>query len=222
MKGKREQIYQLLLEILLVCALPVMALLGYWACRYSYYGTVDYSIRNILVKDTAWKHILVFLLAVAAVWGLDRMLARTKRVQQEKICLGVLMLTVVAAFILGILYILKNPYFPEGDQIGVAAFAAYAREGNYVMLGPGGYVGMYQQQKGLGALYEILFTFFGNFNYTSAKIVHVIWWLFAILAGYGFLKLNTDRAVFRILYCAMLLGCMPFLLYLPYISMETS
>ena len=118
---------------------------------------------------------------------------------------------------LGILYILKNPYFPEGDQIGVAAFAAYAREGNYVMLGPGGYVGMYQQQKGLGALYEILFTFFGNFNYTSAKIAHVIWWLFAILAGYGFLKLNTDRAVFRILYCAMLLGCMPFLLYLPYI-----
>jgi len=217
MKGKREQIYQLLLGILLVCALPVMALLGYWACRYSYYGTVDYSIRNILVKDTAWKHILVFLLAVAAVWGLDRMLARTKRMQQEKICLGVLILTVVAAFILGILYILKNPYFPEGDQIGVAAFAAYAREGNYVMLGPGGYVGMYQQQKGLGALYEILFTFFGNFNYTSAKIAHVIWWLFAILAGYGFLKLNTDRAVFRILYCSMLLGCMPFLLYLPYI-----
>lgn len=217
MKGKREQIYQLLLGILLVCALPVMALLGYWACRYSYYGTEDYSIRNILVKDTAWKHILVFLLAVAVVWGLDRMLERTKRVQQEKICLGVLILTVVAAFILGILYILKNPYFPEGDQIGVAAFAAYAREGNYVMLGPGGYVGMYQQQKGLGALYEILFTFFGNFNYTSAKIAHVIWWLFAILAGYGFLKLNTDRAVFRILYCAMLLGCMPFLLYLPYI-----
>ena len=217
MKGKREQIYQLLLGILLVCALPVMALLGYWACRYSYYGTVDYSIRNILVKDTAWKHILVFLLAVAVVWGMDRMLTRTKRMQQEKICLGVLILTVVAAFILGILYILKNPYFPEGDQIGVAAFAAYAREGNYVMLGPGGYVGMYQQQKGLGALYESLFTFFGNFNYTSAKIAHVIWWLFAILAGYGFLKLNTDRAVFRILYCAMLLGCMPFLLYLPYI-----
>ena len=81
----------------------------------------------------------------------------------------------------------------------------------------GGYVGMYQQQKGLGVLYEILFTFFGNFNYTSAKIAHVLWWLLAILAGYGFLKLNTDRAVFRILYCALLLGCMPFLLYLPYI-----
>ena len=101
MEGKKEQIYQLLLGILLVCALPVMALLGYWACCYSYYGTADYSIRNILVKDTAWKHILVFLLAVAVVWGLDRMLTRTYRVQQEKICRGALILTGIAAFILG-------------------------------------------------------------------------------------------------------------------------
>ena len=61
------------------------------------------------------------------------------------------------------------------------------------MLEPGGYVGMYQQQKGLGILYEILFALFGNFNYTPAKILHVIWWVLAILAGYGFLKLNTDR-----------------------------
>ncbi len=217
MKGKTEQIYHLLLGILLLCTLPIMALLAYWACRYSYYGTVNYSIRNILVKDTAWKHIVMFLLAVAVVWGLDRLLVRTSRAVQEKICLGVLTLTCVAAFVLGIVYVWKNPYFPEGDQLGVAAFAAYAREGNYIMLEPGGYVGMYQQQKGLGALYEILFTFFGNFNYMSAKNVHVIWWVFAIAAGYGFLKLNTERSVFRILYCAMLLGCMPFLLYLPYI-----
>ena len=106
MEGKKEQIYQLLLGILLVCALPIMALLGYWACRYSYYGTVTYSIRNILVKDIAWKHILVFLLAAVVTWGLDRMLTRTYRVQQEKICRGVLILTGIAAFILGILYIL--------------------------------------------------------------------------------------------------------------------
>lgn len=39
----------------------------------------------------------------------------------------------------------------------------------------------------------------------------------AILAGYGFLKLNTDRAIFRVVYCFMMSGCIPFLLYLPYI-----
>ena len=121
------------------------------------------------------------------------------------------------AFILGCVYVLKNPYYPEGDQINATAFAAYCREGNFIMLEPGGYVGMYQQQKGLGILYEILFALFGNFNYTPAKILHVIWWVLAILAGYGFLKLNTDRAIFRIVYCIMMLGCIPFLLYLPYI-----
>lgn len=85
------------------------------------------------------------------------------------------------------------------------------------MLSIGGYVGMYQQQKGLAILYEILFTLFGDFNYRPAKILHVVWWILTILAGYGFLKLNTDRPVFRILYCVMMLGCLPLLFYLPYI-----
>lgn len=61
------------------------------------------------------------------------------------------------------------------------------------MLSIGGYVGMYQQQKGLAILYEILFTLFGDFNYRPAKILHVVWWILTILAGYGFLKLNTGQ-----------------------------
>ena len=35
--------------------------------------------------------------------------------------------------------------------------------------------------------------------------------------GLGFLKLNTDRLVFRMLYCVMMLGCFSLLFYLPYI-----
>ena len=85
------------------------------------------------------------------------------------------------------------------------------------MLEPGGYVGMYQQQKGLGILYEILFALFGNFNYTPAKILHVIWWVLAILAGYGFLKLSTDRAIFRIVYCIMMTSHIPFAVFTVYL-----
>lgn len=137
--------------------------------------------------------------------------------QQEKICLCTLIVTSVIAFILGVFYVCKNPYYPVGDQINTTAFAAYCRDGNFIMLSNGGYVGMYQQQKGLGILYEILFTLFGDFNYRPAKILHVVWWILTILAGYGFLKLNTDRPVFRMLYCVMMLGCFPLLFYLPYI-----
>lgn len=127
-----------------------------------------------------------------------------------KICIYTLLATSVTAFLLGSIYVLNNPYYPVGDQISATAFAAYCRDGNFIMLCSGGYVGMYQQQKGLGILYEMLFALFGNFNYTPAKILHVIWWVLAILAGYGFLKLNTDRAIFRIVYCIMMLGCIPF------------
>lgn len=214
---KNQKLYHALLGILLVCALAMMILLSYWACKYSYYGAVDGRTRGVLVGDKTWAHIAVFLAASLCTMGIDKVLMKKDKSQQEKICLCTLIVTSVIAFILGVFYVCKNPYYPVGDQINTTAFAAYCRDGNFIMLSNGGYVGMYQQQKGLGILYEILFTLFGDFNYRPAKILHVVWWILTILAGYGFLKLNTDRPVFRMLYCVMMLGCFPLLFYLPYI-----
>ena len=214
---KNQKLYHVLLGILLVCVLAMMMLLSYWACKISYYGAVDGRSRGMLVKDKTWAHILFFLTTALCTVKIDELLMKKDKILQEKICLCTLIVTGVIAFALGLFYVCKNPYYPVGDQINTTAFAAYCREGNFSMLSPGGYVGMYQQQKGLGILYEILFALFGNFNYRPAKILHVVWWIFTILAGYGFLKLNTDRPVFRMLYCVMMLGCFPFLFYLPYI-----
>ena len=214
---KNQKLYHVLLGILLICVLAMMMLLSYWACKISYYGAVDGRSRGMLVKDKTWAHILIFLTTALCTVKIDELLMKKDKILQEKICLCTLIVTGVIAFALGLFYVCKNPYYPVGDQINTTAFAAYCREGNFSMLSPGGYVGMYQQQKGLGILYEILFALFGNFNYRPAKILHVVWWIFTILAGYGFLKLNTDRPVFRMLYCVMMLGCFPFLFYLPYI-----
>ena len=214
---KNQKLYHVLLGILLVCVLAMMMLLSYWACKISYYGAVDGRSRGMLVKDKTWAHILIFLTTALCTVKIDELLMKKDKILQEKICLCTLIVTGVIAFALGLFYVCKNPYYPVGDQINTTAFAAYCREGNFSMLSPGGYVGMYQQQKGLGILYEILFALFGNFNYRPAKILHVVWWIFTILAGYGFLKLNTDRPVFQMLYCVMMLGCFPFLFYLPYI-----
>ena len=46
-----EKIYRILLGIFLVCLIPILLVLSYWSCRYSYYGTVDYSIRNLPHKQ---------------------------------------------------------------------------------------------------------------------------------------------------------------------------
>ena len=42
---KNQKLYHALLGILLVCALAMMMLLSYWACKYSYYGAVDGRTR---------------------------------------------------------------------------------------------------------------------------------------------------------------------------------
>lgn len=206
-----------MLAVLLVSALTIMLVLSYWACKYSYYGSVNYKIHNMLIKDVSWKHIIVFLLASLGTMAADQILNRQNKAVQEKICLAALTITCVLIFSLGTFYVLKNPYYPVGDQINTTAFSAYCRDGNFIMLCPGGYMGMHQHQKGLGFLYEILFSVFGDFNYTPAKIIHVLWWVLTVYAGYQYLKITMDRAVFRVVYCVIMLGCIPYLLFLPYI-----
>ena len=69
-----EKIYRILLGIFLVCLIPILLVLSYWSCRYSYYGTVDYSIRNLLIKDSTWKHFVIFLLTSVLVYEGDKWL----------------------------------------------------------------------------------------------------------------------------------------------------
>ena len=121
---KNQKLYHALLGILLVCALAMMMLLSYWACKYSYYGAVDGRTRGVLVGDKTWAHIAVFLAASLCAMGIDKVLMKKDKSQQEKICLCTLIVTSVIAFILGVFYVGKNPYYRVGDQINTTAFAA--------------------------------------------------------------------------------------------------
>lgn len=96
-----EKIYRILLGIFLVCLIPILLVLSYWSCRYSYYGTVDYSIRNLLIKDSTWKHIFIFLLASVIVYEGDKWLTAQNQIKQEKICIYTLLTASVTAFLLG-------------------------------------------------------------------------------------------------------------------------
>lgn len=108
-----EKIYRILLGIFLVCLIPILLVLSYWSCRYSYYGTVDYSIRNLLIKDSTWKHFVIFLLTSVLVYEGDKWLNAQNQEKQEKICRYTLLATGMTTFILGCVYVLKNPYYPE-------------------------------------------------------------------------------------------------------------
>ena len=82
-----EKIYRILLGIFLVCLIPILLVLSYWSCRYSYYGTVDYSIRNLLIKDSTWKHFVIFLLTSVLVYEGDKWLNAQNQEKQEKMCI---------------------------------------------------------------------------------------------------------------------------------------
>ena len=92
-----EKIYRILLGIFLVCLIPILLVLSYWSCRYSYYGTVDYSIRNLLIKDSTWKHFVIFLLTSVLVYEGDKWLNAQNQIKQEKICIYTLLATSVSA-----------------------------------------------------------------------------------------------------------------------------
>ena len=87
-----------MLAVLLVSALTIMLVLSYWACKYSYYGSVNYKIHNMLIKDVSWKHIIVFLLAALGTMAADQILNRQNKAVQEKICLAALAITCVLIF----------------------------------------------------------------------------------------------------------------------------
>ena len=215
---KGEALYTFGLIGMLVCSLIVGVILAYEGCRYSYYPVPDYSTKDIIMQDSFWVHIAFAILISVAAWGLDRIFSiRLTFRTQEKICRIVLAVTAVLMFVFGTIYVSVNPYYPEGDQLNATAGAAYSLNDQYSMLTPGGYVGLYEQQKGFIFLYEILYALFEPFCYDVAKQFHVFFAVLTLVSGYGFIKNQFPKAFYRIIYCALMLFCMPLMLFLPYI-----
>lgn len=213
---RRLTLDHILIVMLLAGAAIVFAFLSYAACRYSYYTIDNNEFSSVLIPDASWKHIVLFALAAYMVYAGDVLLQKQSKQLRERTCKLFLYVSCALIFVLGCVYVVGHPYYPQGDQINTTAFAVYARGGNYLMLQPGGYVGMYEQQKNLGFLYEVAFTIFGDFNYLPIQIIHIGWWILAVVAGYGFLQINAARAIFRPVYCIFMTACIPFLFYLPY------
>ena len=109
---KNQKLYHALLGILLVCALAMMMLLSYWACKYSYYGAVDGRTRGVLVGDKTWAHIAVFLAASLCTMGIDKVLMKKDKSQQEKICLCTLIVTSVMRLFWGYSMYARIPIIP--------------------------------------------------------------------------------------------------------------
>lgn len=213
-----KKIYTLMLTILLFAGVVVGTILAWAACGYSYYPMRDYGASDVLLEDSFLIHVLMIVALGVLIYWWGNIFSKnlTFRVQ-ERICRIVLAISAVLLFVLGTVFVHTNPYYPVGDQLNTTAGAYYCLEGNYIMLSPGGYIGMYQQQKGFMFLYEILFSIFGPFCYGVAKQFHVIFMVLTLVSGYGFIKIHSEKAVYRVLFCIIMVFCVPFMIFLPYI-----
>lgn len=209
-----------------VCLLAVSSYLVYIGITYSYYSSKDYNQVIYLVEDSIWIHIFVFLvlcILTALILEMWRFLIRHRKIQEnswingENLCKIVLCLSCILLVVVEYFYIREHPYYPSGDQLNTTAGAAYAREGNFLMFSKGGYIGLYEHQKGLLFLYEILFTLFGNFRYDVAAKFHLCLSIITLVSGYSFLKIVMKRPIYRMIYCVMMVFCIPCIIYLPYV-----
>lgn len=194
----------------------VTGFLAYEGVKYSYFSSTAYDQLIFEVRDNAAAHLGFFVLLSLALTVVCRLLYKRPE-YQEKICRGVLLFACIWIGVIGYLYIREHPYYPVGDQINTTAGAVYARAGDFSMFQNGGYIGIYEHQKGFLFLYEIFFALFGDFNYKMTSRFHLGFNIITLLAGYGFLKIVTKKPIYRILYCLMMMFCMPYMLYLPYV-----
>ncbi len=216
--NKQQKVVSFLVIAMLVCGIIVAAILAYTSIRYSYYPLGGEREILTLMQDSVVVHIVFALLVCVGAGVFDRMLFdRFSLPVQERVSKIVLAVTAVLLFVVGTIFVQSTPYYPEGDQLNTTAGSYYCMTGNYIMLSKGGYIGMYEQQKGFMFLYEILFAIFGEFCYKVAAQFHVIFAVLILWAGYGFLKLQFEKVFYRIIYCGIILCCIPLLIYLPYI-----
>ncbi len=201
---------------LLLILLIITGFLAYQGICCSYFSSTNYEESIFWIEDAAFKHLGTFVLLCLAAAFLSKLLEKVP-LHQEKICQAVLVIACVCMALEGFFYLRQHPYYPEGDQLNTTAGAVYARAGDYSMFQKGGYIGLYEQQKGFLFLYEIFFSLFGDFRYDVAVWFHLGFGIITLIAGYYFLKIVAKKPMYRILYSVFMVLCLPYLLYLPYI-----
>lgn len=102
---------------------------------------------------------------------------------------------------------------PEGDQAFIYTGASCFLKGDYSFLETYGYCGIYPHQLGLIALMELLFLAVGVYNYFAFEVISVILAVGIVLLGYYLLKESDMPHVARMLYCLLVMGCVPLVCY---------
>lgn len=192
----------------------VFAFLTWYSMRFSCYIGEDYANKILTAQDSVLGNLLT--LGVTGIVAAFFAVLVNKRLPERVIKIISLVTGAMVAGI-SIWWAFASCTTPDGDQLIVSSAAVYAKEGTLSMLVEGGYLFYYPQQLGLVAFQEIVFRIFGDYQY---GVIYVLFGLMnggTVLFGSEFLKeANFSKGV-RVIYAILMIVCLPYLFYTPYV-----
>lgn len=161
------------------------------------------------------------ILGLAVALGITAVLTMLERGVNKKlqhiVRRGVMALTLVWIAAASIWWTFSSAHLPYGDPAFIYGGAAYFIEGQYGFLGESGYCGMYPYQLGLTALCELLFRMAGACNYRLFEIICIVLAVGSVYLGYRILREITESTAIAISYHMLMAGCLPLILYTPWV-----
>lgn len=191
----------------------IFLFLTWYAFRYTQYMTPGGAELPIEVRDSMKGNILALVVLTGLFLGLLKLeehVAPRIQWQAMQVTLLVTMLWIGAV---GMWWILSAERVPAGDQAFIYGSASYFLEGDYLFLEEGGYCCMYPHQLGLIALTELLFLIAGPMNYRAFQAICVLLTMGIVYLGYRIVKELTVHTAVVLVYCVMMMGCLPMVFY---------
>lgn len=206
--------------VIRVVGAGIFLYLTYYSLRYSQYmfpGTREFPID---MKDNPAYNILAAGVLFAAVFGLlhlEKKLTERCKFWAERIFLVISLLWMACC---SFWWISSLDRQPVADQAFIYGGASYFLEGQFSFLKKNGYCGMHPYQLGLIALVELLFLTVGTYNYFAFQIICAVLAVGIVFLGYCLLRELALPFGARIMYCLLMIGCVPLICYTSWVYGE--